>query len=306
YQHFKINPSGKLLYQPVGAVTGTIAQSSGSVNNGQWRQVVAVLNSPTVNLYIDGAPDGSGTLGGSMTSLHTEFGSMRAFGNPLYQPYTGLMDDVAVWNTALTAGKVRSLSTITAVLGDYSASKMDKLFQVYDGTLGSYNDGTRTWQKVTGLTEHSAGEAWTDGSTCHVQFDAAGAGVSSSGGSAYASWAATNGASGQTLAQDHDHDGVANGIEYFLGGPNGNTTGFTPLPGVVNTAGTRSVTWTHAADYAGVHGTDYVVQTSATLADGSWTDETLGVTVTISGNHLTYTFPAGDERTFARLMVTGP
>ncbi|MCX6879141.1 MAG: Ig-like domain-containing protein, partial [Verrucomicrobia bacterium] len=182
YQHFKINPSGKLLYQPVGAVTGTIAQSSGSVNNGQWRQVVAVLNSPTVQLYIDGAPDGSGTLGGSMTTLHTKLGAMQALGNPLYQPYTGLMDDVAVWNTALTAGKVRSLSTITTVLGDYSASKMDKLFQVYDGTLGSYNDGTRTWQKVTGLTEHGAGDAWTDGSTCYVQFDAAGAGVRGTSG----------------------------------------------------------------------------------------------------------------------------
>ncbi|MEI6606341.1 MAG: glycine-rich domain-containing protein, partial [Verrucomicrobiota bacterium] len=48
----------------------------------------------------------------------------------------------------------------------------------------------------------------------------------------YAAWASTSGATGQTMDQDHDHDGVPNGIEYFLGG-NTNTTGFTTLPGVV-------------------------------------------------------------------------
>ena len=48
----------------------------------------------------------------------------------------------------------------------------------------------------------------------------------------FASWQAKNGATGQTLAQDHD--GVSNGVEYFLGGPNGNTTGFTPLPPLIS------------------------------------------------------------------------
>jgi hypothetical protein len=35
---------------------------------------------------------------------------------------------------------------------------------------------------------------------------------------------------------------VDNGTEYFLVGPSGLTTGFTPLPGVTNTLGTLSVT----------------------------------------------------------------
>ena len=125
------------------------------------------------------------------------------------------------------------------------------------------------------------------------------------GASGFASWAATNGAGVQGVNDDHDNDGVANGIEYFLGGPNGNTTGFTTLPGVVTATGIRSVTWTMAADYAGSYTTDFTVQTSDTLS-GTWTEESLGQTVTINNEDVTYTFPVGPTRKFVRLLVTGP
>ena len=66
-------------------------------------------------------------------------------------------------------------------------------------------------------------------------------------------------------------------MEYFLGG-NTNTTGFTALPGVTNTAATLSVTWTKAASYTGTYGTDFVVETSATLKN-DWVTEASGVNV---------------------------
>ncbi|MEI7908058.1 MAG: autotransporter-associated beta strand repeat-containing protein [Verrucomicrobiota bacterium] len=129
----------------------------------------------------------------------------------------------------------------------------------------------------------------------------------------YASWLSANPTAGsQTLAQDHDHDGVPNGVEYFLGGPNGNTTGFTALPGVVKSPvdGTLSVTWNKGTGYAGVYGTDFVVQASTNLqeevtpGDGGWTNVPLAG-VADSPASVTYTFPAG-TRQFARLVVTGP
>jgi autotransporter-associated beta strand protein len=121
----------------------------------------------------------------------------------------------------------------------------------------------------------------------------------------YGSWAALNGA-GANLNEDHDNDGVANGVEYFLGGPNGNTTGFTVLPGVTNTAGALSVTWVMGTGYAGVYGTDFSVETSDTLT-GAWAVETLGGNVAVSGRNVTYTFPAPlGTKKFARLKVTGP
>jgi len=122
-------------------------------------------------------------------------------------------------------------------------------------------------------------------------------------GVSYATWQNANGAVGQAINLDHDNDGVSNGVEYFLGG-NTNTTGFTALPGVTDTAGTLSITFTQAASYTGVYGTDYVVQTSATLS-GAWTDETVGGNVTITGDDVKYTFPAGTKN-FVRLKVTGP
>jgi fibronectin type 3 domain-containing protein len=124
--------------------------------------------------------------------------------------------------------------------------------------------------------------------------------IGGSGG--FSGWQLANSTAGG-LDEDHDGDGVANGIEYFLGGDS-NTTGFTPLPGVVTTAGVRSVTWTKAASYSGVYGSDFWIETSATLAP-PWTPETEGGNVTITGDEVKFTFPAGTEY-FARLKVTGP
>ena len=118
----------------------------------------------------------------------------------------------------------------------------------------------------------------------------------------YSGWKTAN-SNSQTIDLDHDGDGVSNGIEYFLFGA-ANTTGFTALPGVTNTSGTLSITWTKAAGYTGTYNTDFVVETSSTLT-GAWTTETVGVNVTITGNDVKYTFPAG-TRNFARLKVTGP
>jgi autotransporter-associated beta strand protein len=123
----------------------------------------------------------------------------------------------------------------------------------------------------------------------------------------YSSWKATN-STAQTIDLDHDNDGVSNGIEYFLGG-NTNTTGFTALPGVTNTAGVLSVSWTKHGTYTGTYGTDFRVETSATLT-GVWTPAALGAganrvdIITTPGN-VKFTFPAGTKN-FVRLKVTGP
>ena len=123
----------------------------------------------------------------------------------------------------------------------------------------------------------------------------------------YSSWQAVNSTAG-AFNEEHDNDGVLNGIEYFLGGANGNTTGLTLLPGVTNTGGIggmSTVTWTKAADYPGTYGTNFVVEISGT-STGPWTPMPLGTSnVVISGNDVNFTFSPGSED-YARLTVFGP
>lgn len=120
----------------------------------------------------------------------------------------------------------------------------------------------------------------------------------------FTDWQTANSTTGDS-DDDHDADGVMNGIEYFLSG-NTDTAGFTALPGLSNNSGVLSITWTKAAGYAGTYGTHYWVETSESLT-GAWTPETLGVTVTLTGNDVKYTFPSPlGAKKFAHLVVTGP
>jgi autotransporter-associated beta strand protein len=120
--------------------------------------------------------------------------------------------------------------------------------------------------------------------------------------SSYTNWQTANNTGG-VFTGDHDNDGVVNGIEYFLGG-NSNTTGQTILPGITNTSNTYSITWVKSSTYQGTYGTHYWVESTSTLS-GPWTQEALGENVTISGNNITYTFPATIKR-FARQIVADP
>jgi len=116
-------------------------------------------------------------------------------------------------------------------------------------------------------------------------------------GYSFTSWADANGASGQTMDQDHDGDGVKNGIEYFMGATG---SAFTANPAAVG----GTITWPMGAAYAGVYGTDYEVQYSTNLVNWTKANEGTGdntVTVT-AGTSVVYDTPTGGK-SFVRLVV---
>jgi autotransporter-associated beta strand protein len=104
----------------------------------------------------------------------------------------------------------------------------------------------------------------------------------------YTGWASRNGATSQTPEQDHDNDGVPNGIEYFMGQTG---SSFTSMPGL---DATNTVTWAMDPTYNGT----WQVQTSADLS--TWTN----VSGTDNGNSVSYTLPTGLEKQFLRLLAT--
>ena len=158
---------------------------------------------------------------------------------------------------------------------------------------------TRTYDSRTGATP-DAGPAILSGVAkiqFHVrpvgdygvvwrEFDVTGA-PTGGGGTTYADWAAANGVVG-TPNEDSNHDGVQNGIAYFMGATGLATN---PVPDASNT-----VTWPMSAAFSGT----YQIETSPDL--GTWTPVTPRPTPV--GGYLTYTLPSGASKLFVRLVAT--
>ena len=279
-----------------GLITGTGSTSLKIINTNTGTPSTLTLN-PTVNKSSSNTTIGGGGGLGIINVVKDGTFTQTITGT---NNYTG--------NTTVTAG--------TLSLGAANPSNESSTITIAAGAfLNLTYAGTDTVDKLfIGATQLAVGEYGNSSAVLPViaRSEITGTGTltvtSGPAGGSYSAWQTAN-STAQTMDLDHDNDGVANGVEYFLGG-NTNTTGFTPLPGVTNTAGTLSVTWTKAATgYAGTYGPDFVVETSATLT-GAWTtelaDPTPGFTVTFpSALEVKFTFPAGTKN-FARLKVTGP
>ncbi|MCX6876575.1 MAG: Ig-like domain-containing protein [Verrucomicrobia bacterium] len=119
----------------------------------------------------------------------------------------------------------------------------------------------------------------------------------------YADWASTNAPAPQAASDDYDHDGVQNGVEYFMGVAKGDLS-FTALPTVEIIGGFKTITWPKSATFSG----SYVVQISTNLqdeivpGDGGWTTATSGVED--NGTSVKFTLPDLGPTCFARLKVT--
>ncbi|MFC7338783.1 autotransporter-associated beta strand repeat-containing protein [Haloferula chungangensis] len=115
---------------------------------------------------------------------------------------------------------------------------------------------------------------------------------SNSAAAGYDAWAAAN-FGGQTADEDFNHDGVENGIAYFM-----NDTGVITLPGIVDGA----ITWTNGGNIpASAYGTEFVVQTSQDLVD--WSPVAEEDLTSNDDSTLSYTLPTGEGKWFTRLQV---
>ena len=94
--------------------TVKIADGSTTINDGNWHHVVAVSSGAAYSLYVDGSAEtltnsnNDGTWFGDLTSLtSTNIGSHVRISAGNF--FTGNIDEVAVWDSALSASQVTNI-----------------------------------------------------------------------------------------------------------------------------------------------------------------------------------------------------
>lgn len=87
------------------------------VNDGSWHQLVGVYNNGVTSIYVDGSLAGSGAAGYANNGAHFMVGGLfNEEGKPI-NFYRGLIDEVKVFDNALSGADVRALydSTLNSV-----------------------------------------------------------------------------------------------------------------------------------------------------------------------------------------------
>lgn len=296
--------------------TGTVTVTTGTMKLGgsfalNSNNQVSVAAAGTFDLNGNDATVGSLNGTGFVTN-NGAFGTLVIGGGTSHS-----FDGDIGGNTALTAelsgGAVLTLTGMNFYSGDTTVNSgvlavdgdaipdSNKLV-INDGKVNPMGNTETVDRLFFGTEQQAAGTYGASGSGAehidNVHFTGTGVvSVISDPPAGYAGWADLN-APGQTMDQDHDHDGVDNGIEYFMG-ETGST--FTVNPTI--TGGT--ITWPMGFDYAGVYGTDYEVQTSTDLVTWSQAAEGTGPdSVAVNpGTSVIYTMPASGGKIFIRLVV---
>lgn len=168
----------------------------------------------------------------------------------------------------------------------------DKDIAAYSGSRSSQASftGYLTLLGVAGnwVTEDGTGDQSANATAPDVPFASTAFTVTVAENS-FASWLTSN-APNESAAQDHDGDGVANGVEYFFGATG---SSYTPNPQPVDGV----VSYPHPS---ATPGATYKVWTSPDLS--AWTDVTAAIDLTTPG-FVKYTLPSGAGKNFVRLEV---
>lgn len=132
--------------------TSTLYGTLGNIGDG-WVHVVGVYDPiGFAGLYVNGVLDASTTsVPTSIQSKSTPFQIGQNAADSGY-PFNGAVDDIAVYNQALSAAEVAALFNLASEPTlNYDAGQADLLFQVFNGSLAEAPIGALTWKQDSDL-----------------------------------------------------------------------------------------------------------------------------------------------------------
>ena len=121
-------------------IGGTPTIGSTSLAPNKWYHAVVTKSGTTLTVYLDGIQDGTSTKTAEACDGNIRFGISGVSSAPL----KGELDEVAIWNRALSANEVRDLYLRGAVRLKYQTRFCDdsgcdtEAFIGPDGTIGTY------------------------------------------------------------------------------------------------------------------------------------------------------------------------
>jgi subtilisin-like proprotein convertase family protein len=110
-----------------------------SIPSNQWTHIAGTYNSATnvFAIYIDGSLDTSVTIAGAIPAASTD---SLFIGKGANNPYTGLMDEVRLWNRALSSTRINTnkRTTLGSSGGIYNGIVLSLTFQDKESTGGDF------------------------------------------------------------------------------------------------------------------------------------------------------------------------
>ena len=105
-----IDASDQAIAQAIGAATGT-STTTATISSSTWHHVVGVFTSSTSRTaYLDGTAGTENTTSVSPGFLNETAIGKRSRSAGGSDPWDGKISEVAIWNVALTAGEIKTLS----------------------------------------------------------------------------------------------------------------------------------------------------------------------------------------------------
>lgn len=113
-----MNASGQArMAMGFGGGQGEARVSNTLVNDGAWHHVVAIYSPNSIDLYVDGvlATSGSNSISAPLVLLDSPQPLQFGIAVPDTTPHNGRLDDIGIWNRALSDAEVTGLYTGSGV-----------------------------------------------------------------------------------------------------------------------------------------------------------------------------------------------